>query len=69
MKVERERRWEKPWEKKGPKMVLKCGVFELVGIEHIVGVRGMFGTSTYMIVTKAPYHVQIIYDYLLHTMY
>jgi hypothetical protein len=50
-------------------MVLKCGVFESVGIEHIVGVRGMFDTSTYMIVTKAPYHVQIIYDYLLHTMY
>ncbi len=44
-------------------------VFESVGIEHTVGVRGMFDTSTYMITTKALYHVHIIYDYLLHTMH
>lgn len=74
-----EKPWEKPWEKKGPKMYLS-GVFELVGIEHTVGVRGMFDTSTYMITTKAPYHVHInirlftpyhalIRDHLLHTMH
>ncbi len=56
------------------------GVFESVGIEHTVGVRGMFDTSTYMITTKAPYHVHInirlftpyhalIRDHLLHTMH